>query len=124
MAVIVPSSRVSHLSHFAIGSRLRESAVFTGIGDLSRRWRQFVKGRPRLAGRKPSRYHNDAMEPRITQEPPVRSAAPADLEIKDAQLIFNQVWKQLESEYGRPQLRFPKELILLGGAPGAGKGTN
>ncbi len=51
-------------------------------------------------------------------------AAPADLEIKDAQLIFNHVWKQLEAERGREQLRFPKELILLGGAPGAGKGTN
>lgn len=50
--------------------------------------------------------------------------APADLEIKDAQLIFNTVWKQLEADYGRERLRFPKELILLGGAPGAGKGTN
>src|SRR6478735_5816741 len=49
---------------------------------------------------------------------------PLDLEIKDAQIIFNHVWKQLESDYGRERLRFPKELILLGGAPGAGKGTN
>jgi adenylate kinase len=55
-----------------------------------------------------------------TPKPP----APADLEIKDAQLIFNHVWKELEAEYGRERLRFPKELILLGGAPGAGKGTN
>ncbi len=54
----------------------------------------------------------------------VKSTAPADLEIKDAQLIFNHVWKQLEADYGRENLRFPKELILLGGAPGAGKGTN
>lgn len=53
-----------------------------------------------------------------------KSAAPVDLEIKDAQLIFNHVWKQLEEDYGRENLRFPKELILLGGAPGAGKGTN
>jgi adenylate kinase len=58
------------------------------------------------------------------QEPAAKSAAPVDLEIKDAQLIFNHVWKQLESDYGRERLRFPKELILLGGAPGAGKGTN
>lgn len=57
-------------------------------------------------------------------DPAVKLAAPADLEIKDAQLIFNHVWKQLESDYGRERLRFPKELILLGGAPGAGKGTN
>lgn len=49
---------------------------------------------------------------------------PADLEIKDAQLIFNRVWKELEDTVGRENLRFPKELILLGGAPGSGKGTN
>lgn len=47
-----------------------------------------------------------------------------DLEIKDAQLIFNRVWKELEAEEGRENLHFPKELILLGGAPGSGKGTN
>jgi adenylate kinase len=47
-----------------------------------------------------------------------------DLEIKDAQLIFASVWQELENEYGRENLQFPKELILLGGAPGAGKGTN
>src|SRR5579864_1818871 len=47
-----------------------------------------------------------------------------DLEIKDAQLIFGAVWRELEGEFGRNRMRFPKELILLGGAPGAGKGTN
>jgi adenylate kinase len=39
-------------------------------------------------------------------------------------LIFESIWQDLESECGRANLRFPKELILLGGAPGAGKGTN
>lgn len=48
----------------------------------------------------------------------------SDLEIKDAQLIFGSIWRELESEYGHERLRFPKEIILLGGAPGAGKGTN
>lgn len=48
----------------------------------------------------------------------------SDLEVKDAQVIFNAVWEELESELGRKHLRFPKEMILLGGAPGAGKGTN
>lgn len=48
----------------------------------------------------------------------------SDLEVKDAQLIFNAVWDEIEAEIGREHLRFPKELILLGGAPGAGKGTN
>jgi adenylate kinase len=46
------------------------------------------------------------------------------LEVKDAQVIFNNVWSGLEAEYGRENLRFSKEIILLGGAPGAGKGTN
>jgi len=31
---------------------------------------------------------------------------------------------RLEGDFGRENLRFPKEIILLGGAPGAGKGTN
>jgi adenylate kinase len=49
---------------------------------------------------------------------------PADLEIKDAQLIFSAVWSDLLEKYGRDKLRFPREFIWLGGAPGAGKGTN
>ena len=48
----------------------------------------------------------------------------SDLEIKDAQLIFDSVWESLEVEFGLQNLRFPKEITLLGGAPGAGKGTN
>ena len=47
-----------------------------------------------------------------------------DLEVKDAQLIFKTVWEDLEEEYGHENLRFPKEIILLGGAPGSGKGTH
>jgi len=48
----------------------------------------------------------------------------SDLEIKDTHLIFESVWQELQTEFGRKNLRFPKEFILLGGAPGAGKGTN
>jgi adenylate kinase len=48
---------------------------------------------------------------------------PIDLEVKDAHLIFEPVWEALAAEVGVEQLRFPKEMILLGGAPGAGKGT-
>ena len=55
---------------------------------------------------------------------PGNGARPPDLEIKDAQVIFDAIWKDLEAEAGRGNLRFPKEIILLGGAPGAGKGTN
>ncbi len=62
-----------------------------------------------------------------TISPPVLASSPSkltDLEIKDAHLIFDSVWQDLQSDFGRENLRFPKEIILLGGAPGAGKGTN
>jgi adenylate kinase len=53
-----------------------------------------------------------------------RPASPVlDLEVKDARIIFTPTWQGLEEEVGRENLRFPKEIILLGGAPGAGKGT-
>src|ERR1035438_8122644 len=68
------------------------------------------------------------MPPEISKPAPDAPApTPAritDLEIKDAQVIFGAVWQGLEAEVGRLNLRFPKEIILLGGAPGAGKGTN
>ena len=60
----------------------------------------------------------------MSSSQPAPTTSTNDLEIKDAQLIFNRVWKDLETEIGRENLHFPKELILLGGAPGAGKGTN
>lgn len=56
-----------------------------------------------------------------------KAQAPAkiqDLEIKDPTVIFDSAWTELEAECGRENLRFPKEFILLGGAPGSGKGTN
>src|SRR3984957_13649994 len=61
--------------------------------------------------------------------PPPTQTAPTtaritDLEIKDAQIIFGAVWGGLEADVGLENLRFPKEIILLGGAPGAGKGTH
>lgn len=65
--------------------------------------------------------------PTPTQPQPASTPATgklSDLEIKDAQLIFGSVWQAIEEDFGRENLRFPKEIILLGGAPGAGKGTN
>ena len=44
-----------------------------------------------------------------------------DLEVKDAQIIFNSIWASLEDELGEEYLRFPKEIFWLNGAPGAGK---
>lgn len=62
--------------------------------------------------------------PRIVPRHTNNTLMTPDLEIKDAQLIFNRVWRELEADIGRDKLLFPKELILLGGAPGSGKGTN
>lgn len=62
--------------------------------------------------------------PAVAAPTPVATGKLTDLEIKDAQLIFESVWQDLEADFGRENLRFPKEIILLGGAPGAGKGTN
>jgi len=73
------------------------------------------------------------MPPVSSQPPPDKPVVPAagapaprlnDLEIKDAQIIFSAIWQDLEADYTRENLRFPKEIILLGGAPGAGKGSN
>jgi len=56
----------------------------------------------------------------------IAPAAPkrSDLEIKDAQLIFGSIWRELEAEFGHEQMRFQKEIFLLCGAPGAGKATS
>jgi adenylate kinase len=62
--------------------------------------------------------------PNPTLNPQPTPGKVADLEVKDAQIIFQRVWDELEAEVGKENLRFPKEIILLGGAPGAGKGTN
>ena len=74
------------------------------------------------------------MSGKASSQPPVAASSTAnkaeppkrvnDLEIKDAQIIFNAVWRELVEEYGLENLRFAKEIILLGGAPGSGKGTH
>lgn len=64
--------------------------------------------------------HKEMLVPGSTQP----AGAGVDLEIKDAQLIFSAVWTDLLEKHPIEELRFPRELIWLGGAPGAGKGTN
>ena len=44
-----------------------------------------------------------------TSTPLVTTAANSpDLEVKDAQLIFGGVWRELEGEFGRSKMRFPE----------------
>ncbi len=52
-----------------------------------------------------------------------RNAPEMDLEIKDAQLIFDHAWNALVKTIGEENLRFPREFFWLNGAPGSGKGT-
>jgi adenylate kinase len=60
----------------------------------------------------------------MSSSAPDRNAPRAlDLEVKDVRVIFTPIWDALEADVGREHLCFPKEIILLGGAPGAGKGT-
>jgi len=77
---------------------------------------------------KPTQMQGDNADARKAQGTAARLLPDAtnspELEIKDAQLIFGAIWRQLEGELGRNRMRFPRELILLGGAPGAGKGPN
>src|ERR1700722_8707788 len=49
---------------------------------------------------------------------------PNPRDVKNARLIFDAVWADLTENFGIDKLRFPREFIWLGGAPGAGKGTN
>lgn len=57
-------------------------------------------------------------------DPAASRVASPELEIKDAPLIFGQVWNRLVQERGVENMVFPKEIMWLGGAPGSGKGTN
>jgi len=68
-------------------------------------------------------YTDMASDPANTESNPTENKV-VDLEVKDAQIIFNSVWASLVEEKGKENLRFPKEIFWLNGAPGAGKGTN
>lgn len=44
--------------------------------------------------------------------------------IDDPGLIFKRAWAEIELKKGIDNMKFPKEIIFLMGAPGSGKGTN
>lgn len=66
----------------------------------------------------PSFLRPSATEPAATKE----NAAIGELSLK-AKVIFDTSWKQMETKYGDKYV-CPRELVLLNGAPGSGKGTN
>jgi adenylate kinase len=53
-----------------------------------------------------------------------KSAVPLEPALEESAAIFRETWNRLLAERGKDNLRFPKEIIWFGGAPGSGKGTN
>ncbi|MDR2432583.1 MAG: nucleoside monophosphate kinase [Puniceicoccales bacterium] len=41
-----------------------------------------------------------------------------------AKTLFNNLWEELCEKFGERNLKFPKQVVFLSGAPGSGKGTN
>jgi hypothetical protein len=41
-----------------------------------------------------------------------------------AAIIFNSVWNKMQAKHGKENMKFPKEIIWLMGAPGSGKSFN
>lgn len=56
--------------------------------------------------------------------PPVKQDQQPDSAQEQAATIFRQAWSHIAERIESGQARLPREIIWLGGAPGAGKGTN
>ncbi|MDR3144383.1 MAG: nucleoside monophosphate kinase [Puniceicoccales bacterium] len=58
----------------------------------------------------------------------VKSPLEKHREMKESEIIamdlFDDIWGGLCSRFGEKNLHFPKQVVFLNGAPGAGKGTN
>jgi adenylate kinase len=62
---------------------------------------------------------------RAQQEFAMAQPAPANPDpVPVAKKLFAEAWAELEKSIARATMAFPKEVIWLNGAPGAGKGTN
>jgi adenylate kinase len=60
-----------------------------------------------------------------TRARPVAEEGPVgDPAVEQATTIFNAAWQQVRERVESGAARLPREIIWLGGAPGAGKGTN
>jgi adenylate kinase len=60
----------------------------------------------------------------IRTRPTALDHTAADTVLEQANTIFNVAWKQIRGRVEAGTARLPREIIWLGGAPGAGKGTN
>src|SRR4051812_27698171 len=57
-------------------------------------------------------------------KPSVQSRVESDEALAQAVAIFHSAWAHIEPRVESGESRLPREIIWLGGAPGAGKGTN
>eukprot|EP01083_Nonionella_stella_P067269 177799_1 len=61
----------------------------------------------------------EVADPSLGQEEDIRSASG---EVKDPSLVFERAWSNVEAKVGPDNMVFPKDIMWLAGAPGAGKG--
>ncbi|MEK7415879.1 MAG: nucleoside monophosphate kinase [Planctomycetota bacterium] len=55
---------------------------------------------------------------------PGKHTEPHDGALEQAQTLFHDAWSRIQQRAESGAARLPREIIWLGGAPGAGKGTN
>jgi adenylate kinase family enzyme len=83
-------------------------------------------------------YSHCSIYPSLVENPVFRPIPEVEIRIDDAPTfefgnssnileheseIFHDVWNKLVAKYGRENMKFPKEITWLAGAPGSGKGT-
>ena len=62
--------------------------------------------------------------PATEADPLLKVVKPTASDIRDSELMFRTVWNDLLEKYGEEQLAFPKNIMWLAGAPGAGKASD
>ncbi len=105
---------------------MRSATAGVGGADCAREdWDYGRRCRERIPARYAVKFTHQIGMPELGEklEYPERKRGALDLEVKDANLIFESVWAKLAGENGAEGLNFPKEIFWLNGAPGAGKGT-
>ena len=60
----------------------------------------------------------------MDSRPAIPAETPIDTVLEQANTIFEHAWRRIRQRLESGQVRLPREIIWLGGAPGAGKGTN
>lgn len=110
----------------AVAGRARARAAARRMA-VARRSKGNVRALSRRAAEAPPPSSSAAVSTSAASPvaPPAADAADASaqtLEVQDPALIFETVWQNLIQRHGEMALTFPKDILWLAGAPGAGKG--